>query len=97
MDLATYITQLVDERFVKETLTPEVKGALQGEALERLSAFLQNRMIEAFTEEDLGTFEQLLQEKRSLEELQAFAKQRIPQFDLLMTNSLHVFREEYLL
>lgn len=94
--LSALLDQLIDARFAGTELTPEVREEAKKDVLDRLNAFLLERTIDAFSDEDTQTFSQMMTDKKSIEELQQFAASHIPNYQEFMVNTLREFQEGYL-
>jgi hypothetical protein len=94
-NLDQYIDNLIDQKGYPD-LTPEVREELRSDLRMRLNDFIMARIIAAFSEEDLDTFEQMLNENKSQEELQQFAVDHIQDFTTFLTDILLEFQGVYL-
>lgn len=94
-DLDFYINNLIDQKGYPD-LTPEVREELKNDIRVRLNDFIMARVIAAFSDEDVDTFEELLKQNKSQAELQQFAAEHIPNFTDFLTNVLLEFQSVYL-
>lgn len=90
-----FINQLIEEKKFPD-LTPEVREELKKDLLLHLDDFLAARIISALSDQDVLTFEKMLTENKSSEEIQKFTVDHIPDYINFLTNSLLEFRGVYL-
>lgn len=93
-----FVDNLINEKFTnhQEELTPEVRDELRQDLLIRLDDFIMAKVIAALSDEDLATFENMMKEGKSREELQRFATEKIPEFTDFATDAFLEFRTIYL-
>ena len=77
-------------------LEPSVQQEIKRDVENRLDTFLIDRMVDAFSEEDVLTFTALLQEEKPREELLEFAKTHIKDYKTFIMDALLDFEEIYL-
>jgi hypothetical protein len=87
---------LVTQKFADENLTPELKEEFKKEALERLNTFIIECTLDEFSDEDLETFNKMVEDKKTPEELNTFTQAHIEDYPEFMTEVLQEFQEMYL-
>lgn len=97
-EVIKFVDELINQKFTdhQDQLTPEVRDELRQDLLIRLDDFIMAKVIAALSDEDLATFENMMKEGKSREELQQFATQRIPEFTDFATDAFLEFRTIYL-
>jgi len=93
--LGEFIERLIEEKGFPD-LTIEVKEVLKKDLLRRLNDFIAARVIGTLSDEDVITFDQMIKEKKSEEEIQQFVATHIPDFVKFLTDVLLEFRGVYL-
>ena len=93
-----FVDELIDQKFVdsQEEVTPEIRDELRQDLLLRLDEFIMAKVIAELSDEDLATFENLMKEGKSCEELQKFATEKISDFTDFATDAFLEFRTVYL-
>lgn len=93
-----FVDDLINQKFTghEEEVTPEVRDELRMDLMTSLDEFIMSKMIAEFSEEDLATFENMMKEGKTREELQQFASSRIPDFTDFATDVFLEFRDVYL-
>ncbi len=93
--LEQFIDSLIEERGFPQ-LTEDVRDVIKKDISNKLDDFIGSRVIAKLSDEDLLTFEKLLKEKKSQEEIQKFVSTHIPEFVDFLTDTLLEFRSVYL-
>jgi hypothetical protein len=93
--LGEFIDSLIAEKGFPD-LTAEVREVLKKDLLKRLNDFIAARVIAILSDDDVITFDQMLKEKKSEEEMQKFVAIHIPNFVNFLTDALLEFRGIYL-
>ena len=92
-----FINELVDKRFAGETgITDEVKKELQQDALERMNTFIFEATLDELSDDDVKTFQTMIEEKKSPDELQQFIQTHITDYPGFMKDVLEEFQQIYL-
>lgn len=94
-NLDQFIDKLIEEKGFVDLL-PDVKEQLKADISKRLDDFIAARVIATLSNEDLKTFETMLKDGKSQEEIQQFTATHIPDFTEFLTNVLLEFRGVYL-
>lgn len=90
-----FIDKLIEDKGFTDLL-PDVKDQLKKDISMRLDDFIAARVIAALSDEDLATFEQMLKDGKSKEEIQQFTSSHVTDFTEFLTNVLLEFRGVYL-
>lgn len=90
-----FIEKLIDEKGF-ENLLPEVRAEIKSDMITRLDDFISARMISGLSDEDVLTFEKMLNDQKTEAEIQEFLVTHIPDFENFLTNTLMEFRGVYL-
>jgi hypothetical protein len=93
-----FVDTLIEQKFAehKTEITNEVREELRKDLFLRLDNFVIARILEALSEKDLFSFEKLVKEGKSREELRQFAAKHIPDFTNFLTDAFLEFRMVYL-
>lgn len=95
VNIVDFVDKLIDEKQYKD-ITPEIKDEMRKDLLKRIDDFIMSRIIASLIDENLATFEKMLNEKRPEEEIQKFISESIPDFEGFLTGVLLEFRNVYL-
>ncbi|MCL5783866.1 MAG: DUF5663 domain-containing protein [Patescibacteria group bacterium] len=90
-----YVEKLIEEKGFPD-LTPEVKEEIKNDLLNRIDDFVSARIIAKLSDQDVATFEEMLKNQKSQEEIQQFITGHIDDFPGFLTNTLLEFRGVYL-
>lgn len=90
-----YVDQLIDQRGFPD-LTPEVREELRKDLLARLDEFIMAKVVSSLTDEQVASFESMLKEGKTGEEVQAFISSNVPDFTNFLTNAMLEFKNVYL-
>ncbi|QQG43284.1 MAG: hypothetical protein HYW45_03715 [Candidatus Daviesbacteria bacterium] len=93
--VSEFVDKLIEEKSFPD-LTEEVKAEIKKDILVRLDDFISARIIAKLSDEDVQTFNDLLKENKSPEEVQQFISTHVPDFTNFLTSTLLEFREVYL-
>src|SRR6185369_4635298 len=93
-EVLQFVDGMIDEKFggQGEEISPEARDELRKDLLIRLDDFIMARVISALSDEDLATFENLIKEGKSREELQQFATEHVEDFTNFATDAFIEFR-----
>jgi len=91
-----FADDLVTQRFAGQEVTPEEKEELKKEALERLGTFVIEATLDEFTDEDAIVFGKMIDEKRQPEEIDAFTREKIPDYENFTNGLFEKFKGIYL-
>lgn len=94
-NLDTFITNLIDKRGYQES-SAAIREKIHQQLKQQLDEFIMTRIVAEFSEEELQTFEKMLEEKKSPQELWQFASDHIPNFSNFLTGTLLTFEDTYL-
>lgn len=93
--LDAFADSLIKEKGFPD-ITPEVREELKKDLLTRLDDFLTARIVAGLSDEDVMTFDKMLQENKGEEEMQQFVSSHIPNFTDFVTQAMLEFRGVYL-
>lgn len=94
-NIDTFLTTLIDQRgYANET--PEIKNAIHKDLKQRLDTFLITNIVSSLSEEDLASFEKLLETEAPVDQLKQFAADHIPDYTTFLTSALLTFQDAYL-
>jgi hypothetical protein len=93
--LDPFINDLLEEKGYADAQS-DVKESLQADLRKRVNEFIMARTITQLSEEDLTTFEKMLDEKKSSAELQQFAVDHIPDYTTFLASTLVEFQDVFL-
>lgn len=86
------------EEFIQElgmeNLAPEKKEELVNLMTETLLQKIFVQVVDRLTEADQETYGQMLEEKKSEEEIEAFLKEKISDYDVFLEKIIEEFKEE---
>lgn len=94
-DLKDYVNRLIEEKGFLD-LTPEVRAEVENDLLTQLDDFIVARTIAALSDEDVLSFENLLKDQKSDQEIQQFVADKIPDYPNFLAQVLLEFRDVYL-
>ncbi len=93
--LDTFIDQLIEEKGFPD-LSDDVRVEIKKDLLERVDSFISAKLIAALSDDDVASFEKLLQEGKSQDELQQFIQAHVQDPTTLVTQALTEFKGVYL-
>lgn len=91
----SYVLSLISQRGFPD-MAPAAQAELKQDVERRLDAFLIDRLVDAFSEEDILTFNDLLEDGKSREDLLEFAQTHIDDYKTFLMDTLLDFEEIYL-
>jgi hypothetical protein len=92
-----YIQQLLQEQGVPSDLDPEVRTELVGQVTMRVSNFVNQRLLDAMSDESVDEFNKLLDDDSfDQARAEAFVNEHVPNKDSVVANALVEFRQLYL-
>lgn len=77
-------------------LDPDLVEGMKEDIMQRLSLLSTQVVLEALTDQETAEFEQLVDNKATVEQLQQYANEKIPDLAQRMTEALTRFRLAYL-
>lgn len=93
--VSAFVDKLIEQRGFLD-ITPEAREEIKNDILVRVDDFIAARVIAALSDEDVKTFEQMLKDNKSSEEVQQFVTTHVPDFNNFLTNVLMEFKDVYL-
>jgi len=94
-NIQKFIDQLITDKGYPD-LTEEVREQMKQDLIVRLDQFFMARIIAAFSDEDVVSFEAILRENKGEAEIQKFVVEHIPDLNTFLTNALLEYRGVYL-
>jgi ribosomal protein S24E len=92
----SFLNKLIAQRGYSEA-TQDIKDELHKDLKTKLDEFIVTRTVAEFSEKDFDTFDKLLDENKSPEELTQFAKEHILDYQTFITSTLLQFQDAFLL
>ncbi len=93
--LEQFIDSLIDQKGFPD-LSTEVREEIKQDLLDRIDQFITAKLISALSDEDVQTFEQMLNEGKSESELQQFLQEHLENTTDLVAEALTEFKGVYL-
>lgn len=93
--LIQFVDSLIDQKEFPD-LSPEVREEIKRDLLERVDSFITAKLIAALSDDDVASFEQMLNDGKSQEELQQFMQSHVSNPTELVTEALTEFKGVYL-
>jgi DNA replication protein DnaD len=92
-----FVKQLLREKGLPQNLDEEVYNKLISDLSLRLENLINKRVIESLNDEQLGQFEQIIDnESDDTEKIQKFIEKNVPEREQITTSALMEFRDLYL-
>lgn len=91
-----FVEQLLAEKGHAADVTPPVYQQMKQDLSDKLTDFINAKVIAALSDEHLADFEKLLDKKAKTQELQQYIENNIPNGTAFLTNVLLDFRTTYL-
>lgn len=94
--LEQYLDTLVSKRFEgMEDVTEEERQELKADAGREFFVFFMNQVVNALSEEDFRTLEQMAKENKPLKEMEAFTSKHIANYGKFSQALMQLFEERY--
>jgi DNA replication protein DnaD len=92
-----FVKQMLQEKGMPEGLNPEVYNKLVSDLTSRVENLINKRVIESLNEEQLGQFENIIDnEPENSEKIQKFIEENVADREQITTSALMEFRDLYL-
>ena len=91
-----FIDELIKRRDFPDGLMSGAREEVKRELMERLDYFLMDHLIDALSDEDAAVFVNMLEKKKSMEEIQQFPKEPMDNYRPFIRSTFQKFATDYL-